>query len=552
MGAGQAGGDEGGHHGPGAVDVVHAPAAEPGPGLLLFGQQPLDAAPGARVVLLAEDGQHLHHVRGDVGGGRVDHLAEVAERQPVGEGAGVVGVEGAPRAVLRPHAHRPAGGPPHGRLEAVGVGVPDPFEGEDDLGGVVHVGVDVVVELEGPAARGQVGPAHGPVAGAQDLLVQQPVGGLHQRRVVGGHAGVGEGGHGQAGVPHRGLAGLDHADGGAVRAVLVPDGETVQRLQARAQHRVAEVVAEEVEGDDRVHGGGLDAAPAAVVLLTLDDPAGRGVQRGAAQRDEGEAVVGVQRLVQALEEALPAGGGGERARRVRPAGVRVQLVEVEGRGPYGAQRGDDGERHDGLPGPLAEVVDVEGDPLRQEHELGRELGEVLPPPPAEERQPDPGEDPGGGDAALLADPRGGGGHVGVLGGVAGESEGDVGLDGRGELGGAAVEGGPGAVGALPRADEAGGGLGGPLVADAEELAQHQVFGVHGDVGLQVALPPALGVLAGEEVRGGALDGAGGGLARLRGPGGGRRPGQNGCALVGLGCAGRMRPGAVGRRCHGFP
>ena len=40
--------------------------------------------------------------------------------------------------------------------------------------------------------------------------------------------------------------------------------------------------------------------------------------------------------------------------------------------------------------------------------------------------------------------------------------------------------------------------------DAEELAEQQVLGVHGDVGLQLALPPALAVLEAEQVAGRAV------------------------------------------------
>jgi hypothetical protein len=38
------------------------------------------------------------------------------------------------------------------------------------------------------------------------------------------------------------------------------------------------------------------------------------------------------------------------------------------------------------------------------------------------------------------------------------------------------------------------------VANAEELPQQQILGVHGDVGLELALPPSFGVLEREEVR----------------------------------------------------
>lgn len=314
--------------------------------------------------------------------------------------------------------------------------------------------------------------------------------------MVGAQARVGEGDRGQAGVPHRGLAGLDHPG-----AVLAPHREAVQGFQSGAHHGVPEVVAEQVQGDDGVHGGRLDPAPAAVVLLALDDPAACGGHGGLAQPARREPPVDVQGLVHPLEDALPAGRRGGALGGVRHPCVGVQFVEGEGGRADRAQRGDHGERDDGLAGPAAEVVDVQGHPGRQEHQLGREFGQVVPVPPAEERQPDPGEDAGGGDPAVGPDPGRGTGHVRGVRRVPGEAERDVGLDGGGQFGRAAVEGGPGAVLPLLAADEQGRGVGGGLVPDAEELPQQQVLRVHGDVGLQVALPPALGVLTLQQVPG---------------------------------------------------
>ena len=97
-------------------------------------------------------GEHLDDMGGDVGRRRVDDLAEVAERQPVGERAGVVDVEGAPAPVLGLHAEVPAHRAAHRGLHPLRVGVLDPAQREHHLGGVVDVRVVVVVELERPAA----------------------------------------------------------------------------------------------------------------------------------------------------------------------------------------------------------------------------------------------------------------------------------------------------------------------------------------------------------------------------------------------------------------
>ncbi len=89
-----------------------------------------------------------------------------------------------------------------------------------------------------------------------------------------------------------------------------------------------------------------------------------------------------------------------------------------------------------------------------------------------------------------ADELGGGAHVLRLGRVAGEAQRPVGLDRRGQLAGAAVEVRPGAVGALLGADPGRGALGLVALADAEELAQEHVLGVHRHVRLQLSAPPA--------------------------------------------------------------
>ena len=104
------------------------------------------------------------------------------------------------------------------------------------------------------------------------------------------------------------------------------------------------------------------------------------------------------------------------------------------------------------------------------------------------------------EAARLARERAGGAHVGVLGPIAGEPQRDVGLDRGREVAGAAVEVRPRPVVALPRADPCRGALGQRRIADAEELAQEQVLGIHRDVGLELPLPPTVRVLQGEEVR----------------------------------------------------
>ena len=51
--------------------------------------------------------------------------------------------------------------------------------------GVIHVGIKLVVELEVPARWRGLAILHAPVALARDLLLQHPLGRLHQTRIVG-------------------------------------------------------------------------------------------------------------------------------------------------------------------------------------------------------------------------------------------------------------------------------------------------------------------------------------------------------------------------------
>ncbi len=183
-------------------------------------------------------------------------------------------------------------------------GVPSavaPAQREHDLRGVVDVGVDVVGELESPAGRGELGPAHRPVAGHPDLLLEQPVGGPAHDRVVRRRARVEQAGDGEAGVPDRRLARLEPAVF-AVRPLLA-DEEPVQAGDGGGEARVLQRVAQQVQREDRVHPGRLDAAPAAVGLLAGEDPLGRLAHRQRSARVRRQPVVGLQGPVEQGERA---------------------------------------------------------------------------------------------------------------------------------------------------------------------------------------------------------------------------------------------------------
>ena len=175
-----AGGIERAQHRPGAVDVVHAPAAVPAAVGELRAAQIVDAARHRRAARgrLAELRQHRQAARGDVLGRRIEQRAVIGERDVVEIIIFVVGVEGAPAAVLALHAHDPFAA--RARAPRRSPRRPDRFcsavHRHGDDGGVVDIGIMRVGVLERPAAGPHVGPPRDPVAAhVEHLLRHQPV-----------------------------------------------------------------------------------------------------------------------------------------------------------------------------------------------------------------------------------------------------------------------------------------------------------------------------------------------------------------------------------------
>src|SRR5439155_15882928 len=145
------------------VDVVDAPAAEPGAVRFLLGQEPVETAAHALVVALLGS-ERFERMGGDVGARLVRDLAEVAERELVEPERLVVDVERAPAAAARLHSGRP--GEPAVDRPVAPVAAP---QRERDDRGVVVGGIEVVLELDLPSAGRKVWPAHRPVALDGDL-----------------------------------------------------------------------------------------------------------------------------------------------------------------------------------------------------------------------------------------------------------------------------------------------------------------------------------------------------------------------------------------------
>ena len=252
---GDSGGVQGAEHGPGAINVIGAPAAEPGTVFFLvalqIGQGFLHDRVGGMHADLRQEG---YAARGDVGGGWIEQRAVVGEGDVVQVELGVFRFECAPAAVAALHADDPGSGALDGvRVGGVAVAV----QQHADDGGVVHVGVVGVVVLERPAAGLDIGAADSPVAfQVEDLAFGQPgAGGLHgfggQRGAVGG---FGHGVAGQAGIPDWRDAGL------AIGFGAVIDEELAHREPGDGGFGRRGRVAQRVVHHDAVGHGGINGA----------------------------------------------------------------------------------------------------------------------------------------------------------------------------------------------------------------------------------------------------------------------------------------------------
>src|SRR4051794_1790555 len=453
-----------GQRGARPVDVVDAPTAEPGAVGLLLAQQPVD--PAAHLVVEAGLGRHrLERVRADVGARLVGHLAEVAERQLVEPVGLVVPSEGPPAPAAAPHPGRPGEAAPTAAVPAVAAG-----KRERNPRRAVAARVEVVLELERPAARRELGLADRPVAGDGDLFVDEPVGRSHERRVLRPQAGLAQGEHGEAGVPNGRLARL------RPQALAVIDREAVPALDRAAQRLVLEAVAEGGQQQDRPDPRWLDPAPRTVRLLVSAHPALGLAQRGAAQRP----------------------------RRRGPAGLtrpRADLAQVDLGLAHGTQRAAGGERDKRAACPAGEVVDRERRARREEHQLDRDRRHPLPGPLAEQGEEALGEDPRLRDPAARADEL-----TRLRAGVdARELQRRVRLDRGREVTRAVEPDRPGSVVTLTRQQ-----LAGDLAielrgAQAQDVVPEEVLRGHGLVRLQLAAPVAVRGLELERAAGRGVD-----------------------------------------------
>src|SRR5207245_8746467 len=135
------------------VNVVHAPAAEPGAVCgLIFEKKFYGALDGGMLGGPTETAKAFDNAGGDVGGRRIDHGVVVGEGNVAEEAAVVVAIEGAPAAIAILHAEKPLDAAPNGAFHAAQIGIFYALGRQEVDGGLVDVGIKIVAEFERPAA----------------------------------------------------------------------------------------------------------------------------------------------------------------------------------------------------------------------------------------------------------------------------------------------------------------------------------------------------------------------------------------------------------------
>ena len=216
----------------------------------------------ARIADLTEE---AHAARADIGGRRVEQGAVVGEGNVVEGVVLVLGVEGAPAAVLVLHGDDPRGCSLDRLAVRLGIG---PVERHGDDRRVVHVGVVVVAILEGPASRRGIRPHRGPVArDIENLEVGKPGQGVIRGETVLLTAAFHETVRGEPGVPDRRDAGL-----AVLAAVRGLGQQEVERAAGGAARRMIGPVAQGIEGHDHVGHRREDRAQAVLAVEARHAP----------------------------------------------------------------------------------------------------------------------------------------------------------------------------------------------------------------------------------------------------------------------------------------
>ncbi len=496
---------------PGPVDVVDPPSAIPAALGLLSGPEIVQgAADGGVVGHVAQGAEQLEDAGGDVGTARVEHGVVVGERE-LGEDLVVdVDVVGRPAAVAVLHRQEPVDPAPARRGDGGMIGHRRAVQRQDDHGAVVEVGIELVAELEVPAGRLDARAVDGPVAGVSQLPGQQPVHGQTPGRMFGRQRGVGQRDRGDRRVPDRRHAGLQ-AD-----PVVLGDLEVIELLDRPADLGRLILIAQALQGDDRVDHRREDRPQAVGLLAMLHHPAMGGPQPRPAPGGRHVPVEPFQHPVQAEEEAGPR----EQSSPVPGGAMRGEQLADALLGRERADRlvvGHDRQRHDDRPRPGRHRAQAELPPRRDQDQLGRDARALVVVDLSQQRQVEPREAVAGVGTAGLEDRAAGPHHLGLAGRSARQLHGEVGLHRRADVDRPARVDRPATGGQLMVLDVPGTSDADRVPLPAQERHQQDIFGFEDGVAFQLGDPVALAFLPIQQPVSGALERGLEGLMRGRRP-----------------------------------
>ena len=360
----------------------------------------------------------------------------------------VVGIEGAPGAILALHADDPLAGARNGvaikRLIRNAVGA---IHRHHHHRGVVDIGIVGVGVLEGPAARPQTRAPVDPIAlEVQDLKRFEPTQSARHplvRRIgTDVHKGVAH----QPGIPDRRYAGL------AVGLVSLDDQKLFDRGAPGDDQWMIARIAERLEHHQRIGHGRKNPADAVLAVEAFDDEGDRFID-GALACALGEKRFGnPQQHVESAEQQKP---GPFLMRRLvrRPERLRrldEQLVDGDALGVacLRLERLQDQHGRDGGARPVRNLGEMERKPARKQHDLNRHQRQCAPGHDAEQRQQESGEHVGTGCAAAGANRFARAPHVVGIRRVADHLEREIAADAGADVEIAVAEQGPAAVRAL--------------------------------------------------------------------------------------------------------
>ena len=390
--------------------------------------------------------------------------------------------------------------------------VVDLAQRKQHLRGIVGVGIELVVELEVPAAGFGLRHFDGPVARVADFLGEHPVGSLEHARIVARYAGFAECVDSLRRIPHRGDA-RRHAEGrlGHLRRRRLFDAELFKFVAGADHLRIVFGVAKAAQCDDRVEHRRIDGAETVGHLKTIKHPLLRAFQSESAQ---GANVDGFGKVKQPVDDEKEVAPGDESLAihaqtedRVGPAANKKLVDSLLRRNLLERLFGvDDRQRYENRTRPCGDLVDVEVEPVGKENDLRRDGRNGIIVVLAERAEIHLSEGIALDHAAVGENPLAAFHHAWIVGTDAHELCREVAFHGEREIAGAAGVDGPTAVLVLIAPDLGHGPLQTTGVTRLEQRVKEDVVGLEHRICFEFTAPVAVRVLLGEKVFARAEDG----------------------------------------------